>query len=123
MDAAFPVAANEPFYPDPDGILQGICDLCGMSFDYCTHVTGGRKGAGPSAVRLARQLEQFPPLLEAMQAIERAAFFGLAAAAFVAVATAVDSAMAVCFAALVAATSATERFDSNSRVPLRRRGA
>lgn len=35
--------------------------------DYCTHVTGGRKGAGPSAVRLARQLEQFPPLLEVMQ--------------------------------------------------------
>jgi hypothetical protein len=36
--------------------------------DYCTHVAGGRKGAGPSAVRLARHLEQFPPLAEALSA-------------------------------------------------------
>jgi Domain of unknown function (DUF222)/HNH endonuclease len=32
--------------------------------DYVTHTTGGRKGAGPAAVRLARQLENFPALGE-----------------------------------------------------------
>ncbi|MDX6324324.1 MAG: hypothetical protein QOK15_678 [Nocardioidaceae bacterium] len=36
--------------------------------DYVTHATGGRKGAGPSAVRLVRQLEQLPALADALAA-------------------------------------------------------
>ena len=34
--------------------------------DYLTHATGGRKGAGPATVRLARQLEEFPQLADAL---------------------------------------------------------
>ncbi len=34
--------------------------------DYVTHVTGGRKGAGPATVRLPRQLDQHPAVVEAL---------------------------------------------------------
>ena len=36
--------------------------------DFVTHTTGGRRGAGSSALRLTRQLEQFPALAEALAA-------------------------------------------------------
>ena len=36
--------------------------------DYLTHALGGRRGAGPASVRLARRLERFPALAEALAA-------------------------------------------------------
>ena len=36
--------------------------------DFVTHTTGGRKSAGSSALRLARHLDEFPPLAEALAA-------------------------------------------------------
>jgi hypothetical protein len=29
------------FYPDPDGMLDAICELCGISIDYCAHALVG----------------------------------------------------------------------------------
>lgn len=36
--------------------------------DYVTHTTGGRRGAGPAALRLARRLEEYPSLAAALAA-------------------------------------------------------
>ncbi|KAF2271460.1 uncharacterized protein EI97DRAFT_408137 [Westerdykella ornata] len=37
MDATLPLAPMESTYPDPDGILAGICGLCSMPLDCCSH--------------------------------------------------------------------------------------
>jgi hypothetical protein len=29
------------FYPDPDGMLDAICELCGISINYCAHAFVG----------------------------------------------------------------------------------
>lgn len=30
-------ASMESFYPDPEGMLSGICVVCGISMDFCSH--------------------------------------------------------------------------------------
>lgn len=39
MDPTMPAmpAPFEPFYPDPDGMLLNLCDLCALPFDACLH--------------------------------------------------------------------------------------
>ncbi|KAF1976142.1 hypothetical protein BU23DRAFT_565845 [Bimuria novae-zelandiae CBS 107.79] len=39
MDPTMPAmpALTEPFYPDPEGMLAAICELCGISVDMCMH--------------------------------------------------------------------------------------
>ena len=39
MDPTMPAmpALTEPFYPDPDGMLAAICELCGISMEVCMH--------------------------------------------------------------------------------------
>lgn len=37
IDSALPAPPMESFYQDPDGLLAGICDLCGNLLDLCGH--------------------------------------------------------------------------------------
>lgn len=42
MDSTLPVVPMESFYPDPDNILEAICDICGISVNYCAHALVSR---------------------------------------------------------------------------------
>ncbi|KAF2180662.1 hypothetical protein K469DRAFT_277114 [Zopfia rhizophila CBS 207.26] len=37
LDTTLPTAAMPTYYPDPEGMLTGICELCGYSIDFCAH--------------------------------------------------------------------------------------
>ncbi|KAF2788908.1 hypothetical protein K505DRAFT_366057 [Melanomma pulvis-pyrius CBS 109.77] len=37
MDPSLSAAPMGSFYPDPDGMLDAICELCCLSIDYCAH--------------------------------------------------------------------------------------
>lgn len=37
LDPAMTAAPGESFYPDPEGILTSLCDICGISINYCLH--------------------------------------------------------------------------------------
>lgn len=52
MAVCLPASPMESFipYPDPDELLVGICDLCGISLDFCMHAIVGP--LAPSTPRL-----------------------------------------------------------------------
>ena len=37
LDPAVTAGPGESFYPDPEGILTSLCDICGISINYCLH--------------------------------------------------------------------------------------
>jgi len=37
LDPAMTAGPGESFYPDPEGILISLCDICGISINYCLH--------------------------------------------------------------------------------------
>jgi len=37
LDPAITAGSGESFYPDPEGILTSLCDICGISINYCLH--------------------------------------------------------------------------------------
>lgn len=37
LDPAMTAGPGESFYPDPEGILTSLCDICGISINYCLH--------------------------------------------------------------------------------------
>ena len=41
MDPSLSPSPMGSFYPDPDGMLDAICELCGISINYCAHALVG----------------------------------------------------------------------------------
>jgi hypothetical protein len=37
MDVTLPVTPLDAFYSSTDGILPSLCEICGISLDYCAH--------------------------------------------------------------------------------------
>jgi hypothetical protein len=37
LDPVMTAGPGESFYPDPEGILTSLCDICGISSNYCLH--------------------------------------------------------------------------------------